>query len=212
MYRFIIHNAARTNMNYKLNKPSDKEHKGSFDVAIKRLMPLLVGERKNLVIAFVAIIITSGASLLAPAIISYTIDTFIKTKDYGGVLRFAGILAVIYTTGLITSYIQTLRMGGVGRRVLFRLRNQIFTKLQDLPVAFFNQNKAGDLISRINNDTDKLNQFFFPGPDAVHWERFRYFWCRNISPGFQYPARCSGIIACIGCIDRDQVNLGVGEA
>ena len=32
-------------------------------------------------------------------------------------------------------------------------------KLQDLPVAFFNQNKAGDLISRVNNDTDKLNQF-----------------------------------------------------
>ena len=147
-------------MNYKLNKPPDKEHKGSFAVAVKRLMPLLGGERKNLIIAMIAIIITSGASLLAPAIISYTIDTFIKTKNYGGVLRFAGLLAVIYTTGLVTSYVQTLRMGGVGRRVLFRLRNQVFTKLQDLPVAFFNQNKAGDLISRINNDTDKLNQFF----------------------------------------------------
>jgi ATP-binding cassette subfamily B protein len=51
-------------------------------------------------------------------------------------------------------------MGGVGRRVLFKLRNAIFTKLQELPVAFFNANKAGDLISRINSDTDKLNQFF----------------------------------------------------
>jgi len=50
-------------------------------------------------------------------------------------------------------------MGGIGRRVLFRLRNALFAKLQELPVAFFNQNKAGDLISRINNDTDKLNQF-----------------------------------------------------
>ena len=43
--------------------------------------------------------------------------------------------------------------------MLFSLRNALFTKLQDLPVAFFNQNKAGDLISRVNNDTDKLNQF-----------------------------------------------------
>ena len=51
-------------------------------------------------------------------------------------------------------------MGGVGRRVLFELRNALFTKLQELPLDFFNQNKAGDLISRINNDTDKLNQFF----------------------------------------------------
>src|SRR4051812_32183840 len=51
-------------------------------------------------------------------------------------------------------------MGIVGRRVLFKLRNAIFTKLQQLPLEFFNQNKAGDLISRINNDTDKLNVFF----------------------------------------------------
>jgi ATP-binding cassette subfamily B protein len=51
-------------------------------------------------------------------------------------------------------------MGSVGRRVLFNLRNALFTKLQQLPLDFFNQNKAGDLISRINNDTDKLNQFF----------------------------------------------------
>ncbi len=44
--------------------------------------------------------------------------------------------------------------------MLYSLRNAVFTKLQELPVDFFNQNKAGDLISRINNDTDKLNQFF----------------------------------------------------
>ena len=61
---------------------------------------------------------------------------------------------------LVTSYVQTRTMGGVGRRILFNLRNALFTKLQELPVAFFNQNSAGDLISRINNDTDKLNQFF----------------------------------------------------
>ena len=51
-------------------------------------------------------------------------------------------------------------MGGVGRRTLFLLRNQLFTKIQELPIAFFNQNKTGDLISSINSDTDKLNQFF----------------------------------------------------
>jgi ATP-binding cassette subfamily B protein len=44
--------------------------------------------------------------------------------------------------------------------MLYSLRNAVFNKLQELPVDFFNQNKAGDLISRINNDTDKVNQFF----------------------------------------------------
>src|SRR5258708_29409960 len=51
-------------------------------------------------------------------------------------------------------------MSGFGQRLLFSLRNAIFNKLQELPVAFFSQNKAGYLISRVNNDTDKINQFF----------------------------------------------------
>jgi ATP-binding cassette subfamily B protein len=44
--------------------------------------------------------------------------------------------------------------------MLFNLRNALFTRLQQLPFAFFNQNKSGDLISRINSDTEKINQFF----------------------------------------------------
>ena len=76
-----------------------------------------------------------------------------------GLLISALIVLAIYIAGALASYIQVITMGGVGRRVLFSLRNALFTKLQDLPVAFFNQNKAGDLISRLNNDTDKLNQF-----------------------------------------------------
>lgn len=76
------------------------------------------------------------------------------------ILTNAALLFLIYCIGWIASYIQTKTMGGVGRRTLFLLRNQLFTKIQELPIAFFNQNKTGDLISRINNDTDKLNQFF----------------------------------------------------
>ena len=75
-------------------------------------------------------------------------------------LLSALLLLGIYLVGLCSSYFQTQRMGTVGRHVLFNLRNALFTRLQALPVAFFNQNKAGDLISRINNDTDKLNLFF----------------------------------------------------
>jgi ATP-binding cassette subfamily B protein len=66
----------------------------------------------------------------------------------------------MYLVALVTSYFQTKLMGSIGQRTLFTLRNALFGKLQALPIAFFNQNKAGDLISRLNNDTDKINQFF----------------------------------------------------
>jgi ATP-binding cassette subfamily B protein len=92
--------------------------------------------------------------------IARTVDVHIKNGDFNGVLRYAAILLAIFVCNLFAGYFQTQRMGLVGRRVLFNLRNAIFIRLQQLPLLFFNQNKAGDLISRINNDTDKLNQFF----------------------------------------------------
>jgi ATP-binding cassette subfamily B protein len=105
-------------------------------------------------------LVSNGSSLLGPVIISHTVDVYIQNRNFRGVLTFAAILLGVYMCGLLASYFQTLAMGTVGRTVLFKLRNTLFTKLQELPLAFFNQNKAGDLISRINNDTEKLNQFF----------------------------------------------------
>lgn len=124
------------------------------------MAPLLSDEKRIVALAFVAMLVTSASSLLGPAIIGRTVDTYFRNGDFRGVLISAAILLGIYLCGLLASYFQTLAMGTVGRTVLFKLRNALFTKLQDLPLAFFNQNKAGDLISRINNDTDKLNLFF----------------------------------------------------
>jgi ATP-binding cassette subfamily B protein len=112
--------------------------------------------------ALTAILVNSTLNLLGPLIIGRTIDKyiFVRHKDYHGVLINCGILLAMYLVALLSSYLQTILMGGVGQRMLFTLRNAIFNKIQLLPVGFFNQNKAGDLISRINNDTDKINTFF----------------------------------------------------
>lgn len=128
--------------------------------AIKAFMPLLKDEKMKMLIAFIAIVINSSMNLLAPIVVGFAIDTYVQAGNYDGVIKFSGLLFLMYAVSLVASYIQTKTMGGVGQRTLFNLRNAVFNKLQELPVAFFNQNKAGDLISRINNDTDKLNQFF----------------------------------------------------
>ena len=148
--------------NYSLTKTDiEKEkQKGVLATAWRRLVPLMAEEKRPVAISIVAILVSSAVSLAVPIIIAYIVDVFIVGKNFHGVLMFSGLLAIIFITGLVSNYIQIITMGGVGRRLLFNLRNKIFSKLQELPVAFFNQNKAGDLISRINNDTDKLNQFF----------------------------------------------------
>lgn len=148
-------------MNYNLNEITGaKEQKKSTLAALKKLLGLIQEEKRTITLAMVIIFINAALSLLGPYLIGHTIDAYIQSKEYRGVIIFSAILLGIYMTAFVTNYLQIKIMGGVGQRMLFSLRNAVFNKLQELPVDFFNQNKAGDLISRINNDTDKLNLFF----------------------------------------------------
>jgi ATP-binding cassette, subfamily B, bacterial len=148
------------NQNYNLNSASAPQQKVSTWASLRGLLALMSGDRTTLILAFINIVANSVLNLLSPLIIGHTVDRYILHHDFDGVLRNAGWLLLIYFLAFATRYYQTRLMGGYGQRILFTLRNAIFNKLQELPVAFFNQNKAGDLISRVNNDTDKLNQFF----------------------------------------------------
>ncbi|WP_183568233.1 ABC transporter ATP-binding protein [Mucilaginibacter sp. SP1R1] len=147
-------------MNYDLNKLNQAQQKTSTLAGLKKLLQLIAHEKRTLILALIAILTNSTLNLLGPLIIGHTIDKYVQHKDFSGVIHNAIILLCMFLVALFTSYKQTTLMGGVGQRMLFTLRNSIFNKLQQLPVGFFNQNKAGDLISRVNNDTDKLNQFF----------------------------------------------------
>ena len=148
-------------MNYNLNQITNKtDQKKSTLAALRKLLDLIRDEKRTIILATIIIFINAGLSLLGPYLIGHTIDTYIQSKQYHGVIVFSGILLGMYMTAFVTNYLQMILMGGVGQRMLFSLRNAVFNKLQELPVDFFNQNKAGDLISRINNDTDKLNTFF----------------------------------------------------
>ncbi|MGD0436933.1 MAG: ABC transporter ATP-binding protein [Bryobacteraceae bacterium] len=148
--------------NYTLKSVADPRGSKSevtLREGLKRFIPLTTGEGRAAAISLVAILASSTASLLAPTIIGHGVDDYIRLKDGPGLMRQTALLMGVYIVGVIASYTQVRTMGAVGRRLLYRLRNSLFTKLQELPLAFFSQNKAGDLISRLNNDTDKLNQF-----------------------------------------------------
>jgi len=150
--------ALTTTNPYQLS--SAQAEQPSLLAAWARLKPFMAGEYSRLGVALFATIISSTTGLLGPMIIARVVDVSIRNGDFAGVLRWSGLLLILFIVGLIATYVQTLLMGKVGRYVLFNLRNGLFTKLQQLPLDFFNQNKAGDLISRINNDTDKVNIFF----------------------------------------------------
>ena len=123
-------------MNYNLNDISEKQEKVSSLKALRKLLQLITEERRNLLLAVLAILVNSGINLSGPFIVGHVIDTYIVHKDFHGVMVWAGILLAMYLVGFVASYIQSRMMGGVGQRMLFKLRNTIFNKLQDLPALF----------------------------------------------------------------------------
>lgn len=152
-----------SSMNYNLNIVTGEKKKTPTWPALRKLIDLLPDQRGRLYLALVIMIVYAVLTMVAPIIVGSTINKYILDKthqDYAGILRNCGWLLLIFSLNLVAVYLRTTLMGGFGQRLLFSLRNAIFNKLQELPVAFFAQNKAGDLISRVNNDTDKINQFF----------------------------------------------------
>ena len=139
-------------------KPEPKA--GALLSAAKRLLSLMTTDKKSLVLIVLGLCFNSAVQLGTPFLFGHVVDAYISTHQYVGIFVYAGIMLAAFALMLLVSYFQMTLMGTIGQNVLFGLRNTIFTKLQSLPISFFHQNKAGDLISRINNDTDKLNQFF----------------------------------------------------
>jgi len=146
---------------YNLSQPNND--KPSFEESIATIMPLFTGEAKNLIVIIITVLINIGTGVLTPYIITRAIDGPIANKDIQSLAIISLGLILLFIVSAIAAYGQARIMGYVSQRVLFRLRAKVFGSLQSLPIDFFNRNKAGDLISRINNDTNRINQFLSEG-------------------------------------------------
>ncbi|MCA9380812.1 ABC transporter ATP-binding protein [Candidatus Dojkabacteria bacterium] len=147
-------------MNYELTEENQKKTKLKLNKVLGLLYRQIKEHMGQMGVAFIYLLINSATVIIAPFIIGDVTNKYIPTADKSNLLKFVAVLAIIYILGSLFSYLQIRLMGSVGQKVIFNIRNSIFTKLQALPLQFFNQNKSGELISRINNDTEKMSQAF----------------------------------------------------
>ncbi|AFY99291.1 ABC transporter ATP-binding protein [Calothrix sp. PCC 6303] len=110
----------------------------------------------------VLLLVTLSATCLAtpPFLIGWSIDNLIKPGDWQGLVRMLTILLGIYFIGNQIIRVQIRRIGWIMQSVLAALRQDIFTKIQILPLSFFNRSQSGDLMSRLLNDVNTVEQTF----------------------------------------------------
>ncbi|MGZ3611232.1 MAG: ABC transporter ATP-binding protein [Ktedonobacteraceae bacterium] len=132
-----------------------------------RLLRYLTPFRLQLMGTLVLVIITALVQAIGPALIARAIDVNITQKDLPGLTETMLLLLGVYLVGLVSQSSQGYLIGWVGQRFLAQLRVQIFDKIQSLPLAFFDQNKSGDLMSRLVNDIQTINQLLSQGITQV---------------------------------------------
>lgn len=107
-------------------------------------------------------VVTSIPAIFQQKIISL-IETVYKEGNWNAVssdiLRLVGILLVFYTISLFCAYCYNMNMATITQGSLKQYRQKLFNHMQDLPIAFFDQNKTGDIMSHYTNDIDAMRQF-----------------------------------------------------
>ncbi len=146
-------------MNNKNHKPEIK--KGT----IKRLLKYITSKYKSrLIIVFICIVISSIAGVLGSLFLQTLIDDNITpmlennlndyTPLFNAILKMIGI----YTIGIISTYTYNILMTYVAQGVLKDIRDDMFVKMDALPIKYFDTHTHGDIMSRYTNDTDTLRQ------------------------------------------------------
>ena len=136
------------------------ENKGT---TARRLLGELRPYGRQLLLAFVLIVLGALSQAGGPWLIGRAIDRDILGGDPAGLFRTMLLLLVVYGVGTFASRGQIVQVGAVGQSVLASLRERIFERLLRLPLGFFDRRPMGDLMSRVTNDVDTLNQLLSQG-------------------------------------------------
>ncbi len=125
-----------------------------------RLWGYLFEHKLMLLTAFILTIISNLLALLGPTLCGSAIDA-IGTKagavDFNKVIFYCILMIVFYIVSSVLSYALSVLMIHFSQRIVFRMRQDVFDHLSELPVGYFDRHQTGDIVSRISYDIDVVN-------------------------------------------------------
>jgi ATP-binding cassette subfamily B multidrug efflux pump len=126
--------------------------------ALVRLLPYLAAYRITLIVVLVFILASTILGLIGPYLMGVAIDRYIEAKQVSGLAGIALWMLVVFVLGNICDAASGWLMAGISQKALKDVRCELFEHLQTLSLKFFDSNTAGELMSRLTNDIDAINQ------------------------------------------------------
>jgi ATP-binding cassette subfamily B multidrug efflux pump len=149
----------------------DVEKAGDFRQTLLRLLRYLRPYSGRLLAVGLFVLVNTVLTVAAPGLIGEAVDLLWRFfggeveagAAWAGLNRSMLLLLGAYVGGWAANLFSFYLMVSVGQNVLYELRRQIFAKIMDLSLSFFDDHEAGDLMSRLTNDTDVINQVLSMG-------------------------------------------------
>ena len=131
---------------------------------IGRLLAYLKQYQVTMILVVLCIIVSAIAMAAGSASLGTLVDDHIKpllsqeTPNYGPLLKYLCFMAVLYVLGIVSTFLYNYLMVEVGQGTQKKIRDEMFTHMQKLPIRYFDTHPAGDVMSRYTADIDTLRQ------------------------------------------------------
>jgi ATP-binding cassette, subfamily B, multidrug efflux pump len=133
-----------------------------FRVA-RRLMRYLKPYIGALIPALLLTLVLNLLGILQPKFTQYAIDWYIIPRDTNGLNLFVTVFLLVRFFHFLFSYVQEVLLNSVGQRVMYDLRSELYRKLQEQEVSYYDRNPVGRIMTRLTSDVDALNEMFTSG-------------------------------------------------
>ena len=172
---------------------------------VKRLMSYLEKHRLKLAVVVICILVSSGASVASSLFLQTLIDDYIQpllmdaAPVFGGLLRIISAMAAVFIAGVVASLFYSRTMAVMAQSVLKEIRDEMFIKMQSLPIRYFDTNSHGGYNELLHQrcrypQTDDLTEF--AKPVFIHCINDRRFYLHGAPEHMAHPhsAGVTGLI------------------
>jgi ATP-binding cassette subfamily B protein len=136
----------------------------TYDLQVaRRLLRYLKPYARLLLAALALTLLLNLLGVLQPKFTQYAIDWYILPRRTDGLMLLVGLYLATQLLRLIFSYFQSIFVNSIGQYVMFDIRKELYSKLQNQEVAYYDRNPVGRIMTRLTTDVDSLNQLFTEG-------------------------------------------------
>jgi subfamily B ATP-binding cassette protein MsbA len=121
-----------------------------------RLLGYLKPYRGRMILATLALLLSTGFGLAFPAVIAQLLDSVTKSREAGPLNMLAALLVGLFLLQAAFGFVQSYLLTYVGERIVFDLRTKLYTHLQHMSLDFYASRRVGDLVSRLSSDVTQM--------------------------------------------------------